>query len=90
MGASSRVSRLTQVVKMPAISCRYSCRDSFRKASFRLMSRPAPWGAEQFQSGLPLPMQIRLPSRMLMGISSFSPARAETAPLRRIICSVSI
>ena len=50
----------------------------------------APWGAEQFHSSLPRPRQIRLPSRILMGISSFSPASAETEPLRRIIFSVSM
>ena len=31
------------------------------------MSRPAPWGAEQFQSSFPLPTQSRLPSRVLIG-----------------------
>ena len=47
-------------------------------------------GAEQFHSSFPLPMQMRLPSRILMGMSSFSSFRAETEPLRRIMASVSI
>lgn len=34
--------------------------------------------------------EASVPSRMLMGISSFSPALAETEPLRRIMASVSI
>ena len=52
--------------------------------------RPAPWGAEQFHSGLPLPTAITDPSLMLIGIRTFSPAWAAMAPLRSIISSVSM
>ena len=59
-------------------------------ASARLIKRPAPCGAEKFQSSFPLPSQIKLPSRILMGISNRSPFCAETEPLRKIILSVSM
>ena len=45
---------------------------------------------EKIPSGLPFPVQIRLPSRIFIGIISFSPFCADTAPLRSIILSVSI
>ena len=38
----------------------------------------------------PRPMASTLPSRMLMGINTFSPLWAAMAPLRRIISSVSM
>ena len=59
-------------------------------ACVRLKSRPAPWGALWFQSSLPSPVQMSAPSRMLRGMSSRSPSRAETAPFLKIMCSMSI
>ena len=75
---------------MPAICFLNSETVNEAFAALRDISRPAPCGADWFQSSLPFPVQIRLPSRIFIGMSSFSPARAETAPFRRIICSVSI
>ena len=56
------------------------------KAVVRDIRRPAPCGAEQFQSSLPLPMQMSEPSRMFIGMMRRSPAMAETAPLRMMLC----
>ena len=41
-----------------------------------LNRRPAPWGAEQFQSGLPLPVHSRDPSRIFSGMMQRSPSAA--------------
>ena len=74
----------------PAMLARKSSIERVACALPRLMSLPAPCGALSFQSALPLPIQMSAPSRILMGMSSFYPFLAETAPLRRIMLSVSI
>ncbi len=58
------------------------------RACERLSTRPAPWGAEQFQSEVPRPVHISEPSRMLSGIMHRSPRRAEMAPLRIMLSSL--
>ena len=50
----------------------------------RLRIRPAPCGADSFHSAFPRPTPRRMPSRMLMGIATGSPAFAEIAPFLRI------
>ena len=75
---------------MPSICAANSSTVSFLRASPRLKSLPAPCGAEKFQSASPFPSHMSEPSRMFMGMSSRSPLRADTAPLRRIMLSVSI
>ena len=64
--------------------------ERFAKASVRDISRPAPCGAEKFQSALPRPRARMDPARMLRGMSTSSPLWAAMAPLRRIISSVSM
>ena len=56
----------------------------------RDIRRPAPCGADWFQSSLPLPTQIREPSRIFIGIIRRSPFLADTAPFRRIMLSWSM
>ena len=59
------------------------------RASVRDISLPAPCGADSFQSGFPLPMQISAPSRMLMGISSRSPFIADAEEVFRFVSWIS-
>ena len=54
------------------------------RASRRLIARPAPCGAEQFQSSLPSPLPKTQPAAMLSGTITRCPAWAEMAPLRMI------
>ncbi len=60
----------------------------FSQAWVRLNTRPAPCGAEQFQSGFPLPVHRSEPSRMLSGMIHFSPTAAEIEPLRIMLSSL--
>ena len=73
-----------QLVQTPSISFLNSDTVWLDATSLRLMVRPAPCGADSFQSGFPLPTPRMAPSLMLTGMMTGSPPRARTAPLRSI------
>lgn len=68
-GASSKVPAEMLMLWIPFICALYAVNVNFLRTSSRLGMRPAPCGAEQFQSKLPSPVPKITPSRALIGPS---------------------
>ena len=76
-----------EVVDWLRIDALHGCLEIFHRY-FLVNTRPAPWGAEQFQSGLPFPVQSNEPSRIFSGMMQRSPKAAEIEPLRMMLSSL--